>query len=252
VTIGGTLPEPGAPNGVRASDAAVEVQDVRVQYEGAALPALGGVSLRVPAGARVALLGANGAGKSTLLKAIVGLTPVQSGTIRIQGAPFPARRRQVAYLAQQNEQDWRFPISVQGLVMTGRYVHLGWLRRTGKQDRELAMTALERLGVAELAQRQIGQLSGGQRQRVLLARALVQRAEIVLLDEPFTAVDTETRAVLTAVLAELNREGTTLLVATHAAEPDDFDEMIYLHSGRIMPANARLQDLQRMLAAADA
>jgi manganese/zinc/iron transport system ATP- binding protein len=194
----------------------------------------------------VALLGDNGAGKSTLLKAIVGLVPLQSGTIRIQGVPFPSRRRQVAYLAQQGEQDWRFPISVEGLVLTGRYVHLGWLRRTSKRDRELAMAALDRLGVAGLAHRQIGQLSGGQRQRVLLARALVQEAAILLLDEPFTAVDAESRAVLTEVLAELHRDGTTLLIATHDVDPDDFDEMTYLHAGHIVPGPARPQDEQRM------
>jgi manganese/zinc/iron transport system ATP- binding protein len=230
-------------------EAAIEVRDVSVQYAGAAVPALARVSLRVPAGARVALLGANGAGKSTLLKAIVGLLPLQSGTISIQGAPFASRRSQVAYLAQQSEQDWRFPISVQRLVVTGRYVHLGWLRRPGKYDHELAMAALERLGVAGLAQRQIGQLSGGQRQRVLLARALVQQAAILVLDEPFTAVDADSRMVLLDVLAELHNNGTTLLLATHDVEPDDFDDVVFLHDGRILPQDARLRELHRILAA---
>jgi ABC-type Mn2+/Zn2+ transport system ATPase subunit len=250
-TAGAPAIAPGK-DSILAQETAIEIQDVWVQYEGASLPALSGVSLRVPVGASVALLGANGAGKSTLLKAIIGLLPRQRGAIRIQGAPFQSRRREVAYLAQQNEQDWRFPISVLRLVLTGRYVHLGWLRRAGTRDRDLAHAALERLGVADLAQRQIGQLSGGQRQRVLLARALVQQAEILLLDEPFTAVDAESRTVLTDVLAELHRKGTTLLVATHNVDPEDFDEVVFLHSGRIQPADERLQDLERILGGADA
>jgi manganese/zinc/iron transport system ATP- binding protein len=212
------------------------MENVRVEYERAQAPALDGVSLRVPIGARVALLGANGAGKSTLLKAIVGLAPVQSGTIRVMGGSFAAHRRQVAYLAQQSELDWRFPITVRRFVVTGRYVHLGWLRRPSKHDGELAMAALERLGIADLADRQIGQLSGGQRQRILLARALAQNAEIVLLDEPLTAVDAETRSVLTDVLAELHAHGTTLLISTHDVETMDMDELVYLHAGRVLPS----------------
>jgi manganese/zinc/iron transport system ATP- binding protein len=196
----------------------------------------------------VALLGANGAGKSTLLKAIVGLAPVQRGIIRIMDGPFSARRRHVAYLAQQSELDWRFPISVLRFVVTGRYVHLGWLRRPSRNDSPLALEALDRLGAAGLAQRQIGQLSGGQRQRVLLARALVQQAEIVLLDEPFTAVDAESREVLTGVLAELHDQGTTLLIATHETEAMELDQLIYLHGGRLLPAEARADDTHAMAA----
>ncbi len=221
------------------ADPAIAVCDVRVHYDGAAVPALDGVSIEVPIGSRVALLGANGAGKSTVLKAIVGLLPLQTGTIQVFGAPFPARRRQVAYLAQQSELDWRFPITVQRFVATGRYVHLGWLRRPGKQDGELALAALERLGVATLAQRQIGQLSGGQRQRVLLARALVQSAEVVLLDEPFTAVDVESREILIDVLEELHLQGTTLLIATHETEAMALDQTVCLHGGRILSPDTR-------------
>jgi ABC-type Mn2+/Zn2+ transport system ATPase subunit len=231
-----TLVQPPAiPDG---DAAAIEVSNVRVQYEGAAVPALDGVSIRVDPGARVALLGGNGAGKSTLLKAIVGLVPLAGGGIAIQGAPFPARRRQVAYLAQQSELDWGFPITVRRFVVTGRYVHLGWLRRPGQEDKRLAIEALDRLGIAPLAERQIGQLSGGQRQRVLLARALVQQADIVLLDEPFTAVDAESRAVLVDVLDDLHRRGTTLLIATHDLEALDLDDLIFLHSGRVLPPEA--------------
>ncbi len=227
---------------------AVEVENVRVQYEGAEQPALDGVTLHVPSGGRVALLGANGAGKSTLLKAIVGLAPLQAGTICIQGAPFAARRRSVAYLAQQSELDWRFPITVHRFVQTGRYVHLGWLRHPGKRDGELAMAALERLGVAELAKRQIGQLSGGQRQRVLLARALVQDAAIMLLDEPFTAVDAASRAILTDVLNELHHAGVTLLIATHDISQLDLqpDDVVSLHNGRVLTPDERQWELRRL------
>ncbi len=227
---------------------AIQVEQLRVQYEGAELPALDGVSLQVPCGARLALLGANGAGKSTLLKAIVGLTPVQSGTIRIAGASFAARRRAVAYLPQRSELDWRFPIDVRRFVQTGRYVHLGWLRRPGRHDADLTQAALERLGIAGLAHRQIGQLSGGQRQRVLLARALVQEAAIVLLDEPYTAVDAESRAVLTDVLSGLHADGVTLVIATHEKAELDLrpDEVVTLHRGCILNAEEQQWELRRM------
>jgi ABC-type Mn2+/Zn2+ transport system ATPase subunit len=213
---------------------AVEAADVHVTYAVGAPPALDGVSISVAPGQRVGLLGANGAGKSTLLKSIVGLVPLQSGSIRIDGATLGERRKRVAYLAQQSELDWRFPISVQRFVMTGRYVHLGWLRRPGRNDAQQALDALSRLGIGSLANRQIGQLSGGQRQRVLLARALVQHADILLLDEPFTAVDAESREILTSVLEELHRAGATQIISTHEVGSLELDDAVYLHNGRVL------------------
>ena len=127
--IGVAVPTAAVPDLRVLARTTLEVTDLRVRYERATSLALDGVSVAIPEGARVALVGANGSGKSTLLKAIVGLVPVQSGSIRIGGASASDSRRRVAYLPQVGELDWRFPVSVERLVVTGRYVHLAWWQR---------------------------------------------------------------------------------------------------------------------------
>ena len=220
------LPPAGAP--------AVEAADLTLAYPGAAEPALQLERLTLPAGQRMALVGPNGSGKSTLLKAIAGMLRPQAGAVRVFGLPVGQCHHRVAYLAQRGEIDWRFPLTVRRLVLTGRYVHLGWLRRPGPADRELVQQTLDRMGIAYLAQRQIGALSGGQQQRALLARALAQQADLLLLDEPLNAVDAQTRLVLAAVLDQLVHAGKTIITATHDHGPrdEDFDQIIYLHQGR--------------------
>jgi ABC-type Mn2+/Zn2+ transport system ATPase subunit len=220
---------PGAP--------ALAARSVSVGYAGTAGLALRGVSLRVPAGARVALVGPNGSGKSTLLKAVAGLLPVSAGEIAVYGNPVGACHHRVAYLPQRGEIDWRFPVNVRRLVMTGRYVHLGWLRRPGRKDRKVVSEVIEDLGLTSLAERQIGQLSGGQQQRALLARALVQDGDLLLLDEPLNAVDAGTRGTISEVLSELQRRGKTMVVATHdlASLASEFDGALYLREGREAP-----------------
>jgi manganese/zinc/iron transport system ATP- binding protein len=187
----------------------------------------------------MALVGPNGSGKSTLLKAIAGILRPQSGRINVCGLPAGACHHLVTYLAQRGEIDWNFPISVRRLVLTGRYVHLGWLRRPGPADRAVAAQVLERLGIAHLGDRQIGELSGGQQQRALLARALVQEASLLLLDEPLNAVDAETRNVLDQVLVELRHAGKAIVMATHDHGRMDeyFDQINYLHEGRQVDAD---------------
>jgi manganese/zinc/iron transport system ATP- binding protein len=196
---------------------ALETRSLVVRYPGAPAPTLAGLSLRVPVGARVALVGPNGAGKSTLLKAAAGLLRPQGGTIEVFGAPPGSHRARVAYLPQRGDLDWRFPITVRRLVVTGRYARLGWLRRPGRADRAAADTALERVGLLDLAEHPIGRLSGGQQQRVLLARALAQEADLLLLDEPLDALDAATRGAALRLLEGLPAEGRTWLMATHDA-----------------------------------
>jgi manganese/zinc/iron transport system ATP- binding protein len=217
---------------------ALEARGVSVRYAGVATPALHDVWLTVPIGARVALVGPNGAGKSTLLKAAAGLLPVSAGELRIYGQAVEACHHRVAYLPQRGEVDWRFPVSVRRLVLTGRYVHLGWLRRPGARDRALADAAVERLGLTALAELPIGQLSGGQQQRALLARALAQDADLLLLDEPLNAVDAANRAVVAHVLDELRQQRKTVLVATHdlGRLDRDYDGALFLSEGRPQPA----------------
>jgi ABC-type Mn2+/Zn2+ transport system ATPase subunit len=217
---------PGAP--------ALAARSVSVGYAGTPGLALREVGLRVPAGARVALVGPNGSGKSTLLKAVSGLLPISAGDIAIYGNPVGACHHRVAYLPQRGDIDWRFPISVRRLVTTGRYVHLGWLRRPGRKDREVVSEVMEDLGLTPLAERQIGQLSGGQQQRALLARALVQDGDLLLLDEPLNAMDAGTRETISKVLSGLQRRGKTMVVATHdlASLASEFDGALYLREGQ--------------------
>ncbi len=217
------------------SDApALEMQFVSAQYPSANGLALECVSLRVAAGSRVALVGANGAGKSTLLKLVAGLLPVVSGSLRVYGNAVGACHHRVAYLAQRGEIDWRFPMNVRRLVVTGRFVHLGWFKHPSARDWAIADEAIERMALTDLADRQIGELSGGQQQRTLLARALAQDADLLLLDEPLNAVDANTREIVSATLTELQQQGKTAIIATHDLDQLErrLDQVLYLIDGR--------------------
>lgn len=215
----------------------LQTKTLRVCYPGSSDPALEAFTCCVPRGLRVALVGPNGAGKSTLLKAASGLLPAEGGDIRIYGQPVGSCRHCVAYVPQHSQIDWKFPICVRKLVLTGRYVHLGWCQRPRQHDQDMVMATLARLGLSSFAERQISQLSGGQQQRALLARALAQDADLFLLDEPLNAVDADTRKVIADVLHELQRQGKTFIVATHDISQleKDFDSALYLEGGREVP-----------------
>ena len=176
------------------------------------------VSLAVPPGTLVGVIGPNGSGKSTLLKAILGLAPVVEGTILLDGRPISEQRERIAYVPQREAVDWSFPVSAEQVVMMGRYPRVGWVRIPGPGDRAAVRDALERVTLGDLATRQIGALSGGQQQRVFLARALVQEASVLLLDEPMTGVDQTTEQLIIGLLRELRDGGTTILQATHDLE----------------------------------
>ncbi|MCC7147176.1 MAG: ATP-binding cassette domain-containing protein [Phycisphaeraceae bacterium] len=229
-------PIPGSP--------AMELRDLLLAYPGAAAPALRLDHLRLAEGRRMALVGPNGSGKSTLLKAVAGILKPAAGRILVHGLPIGACHQHVSYLAQRDEVNWRFPISVRRLVLTGRYVHLGWLRRPRRGDHLLVEQLLDRLAIRDLADRQIGELSGGQQQRALLARALAQQADLLLLDEPLNAVDVETRKILADVLDELHRAGRTIVIATHdhGRLDEHFDQILFLHEGRQVDADPHLDD----------
>lgn len=177
--------------------------------------ALREVTFCVPVGTRVAVIGPNGAGKSTLFKALVGLLPLDKGSIMIHGLPLGHHRDCVAYVPQREEVAWRFPVTVADVVMMGRYGRLGWLKRPGKQDRLAVVESLDRMGISDLASKPIGNLSGGQQQRVFLARALVQEPHILLMDEPFTGVDVSTQEATLDLFDTLRNQEVTVLVSTH-------------------------------------
>lgn len=198
-----------------AAPAALEVRGLTVRYGD--VVALEDVDLVVGPGEACGLVGVNGSGKSTLFKAVVGLVRPRAGEVTVLGDPADRARRAglVAYVPQADDVDRDFPVDVADVVLMGRYHRMGWRRRPGPADRAAVAAALERVGLADLAGRQVGRLSGGQRQRVLLARALAQEARLLLLDEPFTGVDAVSEAAVTAVLRDLVADGCALVVSTH-------------------------------------
>lgn len=176
------------------------------------------VDLAIPPGTLVGVIGPNGSGKSTLLKAILGLAPVSTGTVLLDGRPVNEQRDRLAYVPQREAVDWSFPVSAEQVVMMGRYRRVGWLRMPGPADRAAVHDALGRVALADRAESQIGALSGGQQQRVFLARALVQGGAVLLLDEPMTGVDRMTEHLIVDLLTDLRTAGTTILHATHDLE----------------------------------
>ena len=192
---------------------AIEVADLTVAY--GERPALWDVDLAVRGGTLMAIVGPNGAGKTTLIRAILGLVDPAAGTVSVFGRPYDVQRREVAYVPQRGTVDWDFPTSVLDVVMMGRYGSLGWFRRPGRREREAARRALEQVAMIEYADRQISQLSGGQQQRVFLARALVQDAQVYLMDEPFQGVDALTERAIVELLRRLREEGRTVVAVHH-------------------------------------
>jgi ABC-type Mn2+/Zn2+ transport system ATPase subunit len=196
--------------------AALHVERVSHRYPGAAHQALEEISIEVKRGDRVALMGPNGAGKSTLIKLAAGLLEIQTGSIRVHGNPAGGCRHRITLVPQRNEVDWRFPVTVRQVVMMGRYVHLGWLRRPAPEDHDAVERAMEMMKITNLASSHIGELSGGQQQRVMLARALAHDADVLLLDEPLNHVDVATQELMFHVLERLcETEGKTAIVSTH-------------------------------------
>jgi manganese/zinc/iron transport system ATP- binding protein len=207
----------------------IHVEDLTVAYREE--PVLWDVDLDVPEGTLMAIVGPNGAGKSTLIKAILGLVQPAAGRVMIYGRPYPEQRRLVAYVPQRGSVDWDFPTNALDVVMMGRYGQLGWLKRPGEPEREMAQAALAQVDMEAYAGRQISQLSGGQQQRVFLARALVQQAQIYLMDEPFQGVDATTERAIVTVLQKLRSDGRTVVAVHHDLEtvPEYFDRVLLLN-----------------------
>lgn len=187
---------------------AVEIHDLTVAYH--AKPVLWDVDLNIPKGVLMAVVGPNGAGKTTLIKAALGLLKPVSGTVR-----FIEEMASIGYVPQSGSVDWDFPATALDVVLMGTYGKLGWLRRPGKAEVELARRTLEKVGMEQYADRQISQLSGGQQQRVFLARALIQDADIYFLDEPFKGVDAQTEKAIVLLLQELKEQGKSVIVVHH-------------------------------------
>ncbi|HVR73061.1 MAG TPA: metal ABC transporter ATP-binding protein [Planctomycetota bacterium] len=214
---------------LRGGDPPLEVHDMTVAYR--TQPVLWDVDLTLPEGHLIAIVGPNGAGKSTLLKAVLGLVKPITGWVKVFGAPYAQRRSWVGYVPQRESVDWDFPTSALDVVMMGLYGRVGWLRRPSRRHREAALSSLEKLGIRDLAHRQISQLSGGQQQRVFLARALAQEARLYLMDEPFAGVDATTERAVLTLLQDLRREGKTVVAVHHDLQTvaEYFDYVVLLN-----------------------
>jgi ABC-type Mn2+/Zn2+ transport system ATPase subunit len=203
----------GLDSGHARAHADVWLSDVTAGYGDRV--ALESVSLAVEAGSLLAVVGPNGAGKSTLLKLMAGLLRPWHGRVEVLGHPAGQQARRVAYVPQAELVDWSFPVTVNDVVMMGRYPALGRFRRPGPDDRRAVAAALEQVGMADHASTQIGALSGGQRRRVFLARALAAGPDLYLLDEPVTGVDATTQEDLMDILEAEARHGHTVVATTH-------------------------------------
>lgn len=222
-----------ADTGASLQNSPLHIQGLTVFYD--QKPAVFSVDATFRKGALTAIIGPNGAGKSTLLKATLGLVKPLSGTATVFGAPVDQMRRRLAYVPQRASVDWDFPARVADVVAMGLYADIGLLGRFTGEHRNRVMACLERVGMEDFADRQIGQLSGGQQQRVFLARALAQDADLYLLDEPFAGVDAATERAIIAVLKGLRDEGKTVVAVHHdlSTVPDYFDDVLIMNVRKI-------------------
>jgi len=189
------------------------VKNLSVNYQGVC--ALCDINFSISPGSLVGILGPNGAGKSTLVKAMLGLVKSTKGSTQYENFPLHKQLHQIAYVPQRSQIDWDYPVTVEQVVMMARTVPTGWGRSPNRQSRLLVQEALERVGMVEYSDRQIGELSGGQQQRVFLARSLATQANLLFFDEPFAGIDQQTEEIMFTILAELQLAGKTILVISH-------------------------------------
>ena len=208
----------------------LHLEDVTVSYN--RIPAVHHLNATLSCGSCVALLGPNGAGKTTLLKAIAGLLPLETGRIEFRGHQLESTSgREIAYVPQREAVDWDFPITVRGLVEMGRYPALGKWRRFGAEDEAAVEEALHICDLEDIADRQISALSGGQQQRAFLARAWAQKADIYLLDEPFTGLDRNAVEAFAQAMRRLREAGKLIMASHHDLKSVEalFDHILLLN-----------------------
>ena len=212
---------------------ALTVRDLTVAYQEE--PVLWDIDLTVPSGILMGIVGPNGAGKTTLLQTILDIVEPAAGQVRVFGTPYQESRHRVGYVPQRGSVDWDFPTDALDVVLMGLYGRLGWGRRPSAEDRDEAYAALEQVGMADYADRQISQLSGGQQQRVFLARALVQKADLYFMDEPLQGVDATTERAIIDLLRTLQERDCTVIAVHHDLQtvPEYFDRVLLLNVRRI-------------------
>ena len=201
---------------------AIEIKNLTVAYgENIALEDF---NLDVEIGSLMALVGPNGAGKSTLIKTILKFLKQITGEIRISG-------KSLAYVPQRNSVDWDFPTTLFDVVEMGCYGRVGLFKRVNKEEKVKVLQAIEQVGMLDFKNRQISELSGGQQQRAFIARALVQEADIYLMDEPFQGVDSTTEKSIVNILKKLKSEGKTLIIVHHDLQtvPTYFESVTFIN-----------------------
>ena len=201
---------------------AIEIKNLTVAYgENIALEDF---NLDVEIGSLMALVGPNGAGKSTLIKTILKFLKQITGEIRISG-------KSLAYVPQRNSVDWDFPTTLFDVVEMGCYGRVGLFKRVNKEEKVKVLKAIEQVGMLDFKNRQISELSGGQQQRAFIARALVQEADIYLMDEPFQGVDSTTEKSIVNILKKLKSEGKTLIIVHHDLQtvPTYFETVTFIN-----------------------
>jgi len=210
-------------------ESAIDINNLSVTLSGNLI--LDNISVSVEKGMLTGLIGPNGAGKSTLLKAILGLIPVNQGTITFFGKPLNEIRKEIAFVPQRQEIDWDFPATVEEIVLMGRFPFTGFFKRYSSVDKIEVEQALASAGITNLKNRQIGKLSGGQQQRVFIARALAQQASLIILDEPFAGIDAATEETIREVFIQLKNIGKTVLIVHHDLQTaaEYFDRLILLN-----------------------
>ena len=226
----------------------LHVEDVTMAYRENAV--LWDIDLDVPTGVRCAIVGPNGAGKSTLLKGVLGLEKPVAGYVRLWGKTIDEVRERIAYVPQRGAVNWDFPTTVFDVVLMGRYVHIGLMRRPGREDRERARAALAEMQLEKLAERQISELSGGQKQRVFIARALAQESDLYIMDEPLAGVDETTECIIMDKFAALQKAKKTVIAVHHDLSTLDmyFDYLVVLN--RTIKASGYLKDMDKEAALA--
>ena len=193
------------------------------------------VDMSVPSSVLMAIVGPNGAGKTTLLKAMLGMVPVTAGEITAFGSSLKKNIKRIGYVPQRTAVDWDFPTTVIDVVLMGSYGRLGWIRRPGHREMDEALAALEKVEMTKFAHRHISQLSGGQQQRVFLARALMEAADIYMMDEPFQGVDATTEKTIISILKTMRSSGKTVICVHHDLQTvsEYFDWVMLLNVRRI-------------------
>lgn len=207
----------------------LSLHDMTVAYQ--RRPVIWDIDYKAQPGRLVAIVGPNGAGKSTLIKASLDLIPKVAGGVRFFGELYASQRHRVAYVPQRTNVDWDFPVTALDVVAMGLYRQIGWFWPVTRKWKQKALESLEKVGMVDMARRQISQLSGGQQQRVFLARALAQGADLYLMDEPFAGVDAATERAIVELLRQLRAEGKTALVVHHDLQTvtDYFDDVLMMN-----------------------